>query len=306
MSRSGRGRLARVDDRAVPALGSGLRGIGRAGRGVGAALSRATGPVGRWAGGFSRRQPTVVAAFVIVVAAAVLWVATGGNHPKSVRPLPSAVVPPLTGGALGPEVGSTVDSYLVAAAQRRQQIEALPSGQQLGAVIDLNGYLSPKAISTVLAAVPDVEIERGWARVAPPQNADVHVLTVGVGGGLAAQLAQAQRSARQLLSSYALAVEARAAHPLNPRVRDLVATKEPQVPAARVDAKGLGPACGCVFALVVTGPVGELEQIAGLTDVRVLDPAPPGTSIDSLRVVPLEPQVTDVVEPLQFAGLGGS
>lgn len=306
MSRAGRGWLAQVDDRAVPALGRGLRGIGRAGRGAGAALGRATGPAGRWVRGFAGRQPTVLAALALVAAAAILWVATGGNHPKSLRPLPAAVLPPPAGGALGPDVGVSVDSYLAAAAQRRQQIVALPPDQQLGAVVDLNGYLSPTAISSLLAAEPNVAIESGYARVAPPQNADVHVLTVGVGGDLAAQLAQDQHTARRLLSRYALAVEARAAHPLNRRVRDLVATLDPQVPAARIDAKGLGPDCGCVFALVVTGPVGELERIAGLTDVRVLDPAPPGSSIDNLRIVPLEPQVTDVVEPLQFAGLGGS
>jgi microcompartment protein CcmL/EutN len=75
-----------------------------------------------------------------------------------------------------------------------------------------------------------------------------------------------------------------------------------QAAQARVDATGLSPSCGCVFALVVSGPVAQLQQLAHHAGVRILDPAPVGASLSSLMIVPLEPQVTDLVPALSFAG----
>jgi hypothetical protein len=144
-----------------------------------------------------------------------------------------------------------------------------------------------------------VSIRTGFARVPPPADGQVHVLTVGVGGDLASQLGQDQAEAKQDLTRYALVLNARAEHPRSAQLNALIAASQPKIPAARVDAKGLGAQCGCVFALEVNGPVSQLLQIAGLTDVRTLDPAP--QSGGSLMVVPLEPQVSDSIAPLQFA-----
>jgi hypothetical protein len=290
--------LARLDDHAVPALAAGLRTLGRAGR----RLAGATGPAGRWLSGFSRRQPTIVVAAVSVVVAAVLLGITGGDRTRAVRPVASSVVPPLTSDALGPTPGMTVAAYLQQAGLRRQQLAALPPGQRLAAVVDLTGYLTPQAVATELSAQPQVQVLRAFARVAPPANAPLHVLTLGVGGTVSQQLATDRDAARQVLSRFRLALAASAAHPASARLRQLIAAEQPQVPAARVDARSLGPACGCIFALLVAGPAAQLQQVAGLTDVRVLDPAPPSSSAARLMVVPLEPQVTGVVEPLQFAG----
>jgi hypothetical protein len=296
MSGARRGILERLDDWAVPALGGGLRRAGRAAR----ASGRVSGPVGRWVIGFSRRQPVVVAAVLMVAAAGVLWGITGGDRTKAVRPAAASVGPALSSGdPLGPAPGSTVSAYLAAAALRRQQLAALPGSQRLNALLDLTGYLTPQAISTLLAAAPDVQIRTGFARVAPPDDAAVHVLTTSVGGDLAAQLGADQAEAKQDLTRYSLALSAHAQHPRSAQLNALIAAQEPKIPAARVDAKGLGPQCACVFALEVNGPVSQLEQIAGLTDVRTLDPAP--QTGGQLMVVPLEPQVTGTIQPLQFA-----
>jgi hypothetical protein len=57
-----------------------------------------------------------------------------------------------------------------------------------------------------------------------------------------------------------------------------------------------------VFSLVVSGPVSQLEQLAEAAAVRVVDPAPATAPLQSLMIVPLEPQVTTTVPALDFAG----
>ena len=49
-------------------------------------------------------------------------------------------------------------------------------------------------------------------------------------------------------------------------------------------------------------PVSQLEQLAEAAAVRVLDPGPVAASLNTLMVVPLEPQVTTTVPALDFAG----
>lgn len=295
-SRQRPGRLARLDDHAVPALAAGLRTLGRAGR----RLAGATGPAGRWLSGFSRRQPTIVVAAVSVVVAAVLLGITGGDRTRAVRPVASSVVPPLTSDALGPTPGMTVAAYLQQAGLRRQQLAALPPGQRLAAVVDLTGYLTPQAVAASFSP-PEVTIQTVFATVPTARGAAIHTLTTKSAADIAPALTAARLAARTVVHRYRLELLAETQHP-SPPLEAAISAGRIRVAEAVVDARGLGPTCGCVFSLLVNGPVGRLLPLADLPDVRVLDPAPPSSRLDQLMVVPLEPQVTGIVPALQYAG----
>lgn len=292
------GRLGRLDERVVPRLGRGLRRTGHSA----VASVGLTGRPGRVLGGLWSRFQIVIAAVALIAIAALLITWTGGDDRSAVRPKASTVVPALTGQQLGPVAGTTVASYLDAAGLRQQQLSSLPATQPVTAVVDFNGYLNPQAISTVFGTdSQSVKIVRGFAQVPPPANGPIHVLTTNSGADLSAQLAAARSAAATVLAQYRLAFRIYADHPTTTR-QAAVSALSTRAGQARVDVRGLSPTCGCVFAVVVTGPAGEVDQVANLPDVRVLDPAPPTSSLRQLAVVPLEPRVTGTVPPLEFAG----
>ena len=292
------GPLRRLDERVVPALGRALRGTGRAAVGS-AAL---TGSPGRFLGRVMRRYPVVIAAVALIAVAVVLITWTGGDQQSAVRPRASNIVPPLSGQQLGPVAGTPVASYLDAAALRSQQLSSLPANQSVTAVVDFNGYLSPVAVAAVLGRQNRfVRIVRGFAQVPPPANGPIHVLSTTSSADLAGQLAAARSSAATVLAQYQLAFRIYARHPTAAREAAVSALSGRAGPA-RVDARGLSPTCGCIFAIVITGPATALDQISNLPDVRVLDPAPASSSLQTLAVVPLEPDASGVVPPLEFAG----
>ena len=289
--------LNRLDERIIPGLGRALRRSGRAA----VASAGLGGRRGRFAAAALRRHSVAIAAVVLLAIAAVLITLTGGDQKAAVRPKVSTVVPPLTGQQLGPVAGTTVASYLDAAALRRQQLSSLPATQPVTAVVDLTGYLTPQAIGALLASHHTVTLVRGFARVPPPAAAPIHVLTADSGAALSRGLSAAQSAAATAERQYALYRTLERRHP-SVRLQVAIRVNASRAARARVDQHGLSPSCGCVFAVVVTGPVGDIEKLANLVDVRVLDPAPVTSSLQQLAVVPLEPQVTGVVRQLEYAG----
>jgi hypothetical protein len=291
-------RFAGLDERALPKVAGLLRGIGTT---VGALIGRDS-RVGRVIGRWLRREPVIVVAVVSVVFATLLIVVTGGDDQSAVRPTTQSVGPvlPVT-DRLGPAPGATVASYLAAAASRRDGLESLGASQQVDALVDLTGYISPLAVGTLLAATPGVSVLRAFARVPPPVDAKVHVLVTSSQSNLVAELAAAQNAASQVAARYQSELAAEQHNP-TPQLQAAIEAGAAQAADARVDASGLGSDCGCVFALVVSGPVSQLEQLAGAAAVRVLDPAPLETAIESLTVVPLQPQDTKRVSQLAYAG----
>ncbi len=288
--------LRRLDERLVPAIGQLLRGTGRAA----SAGAEAAGRPGRMLARGVRRFGVSIAAVILVAAAALLITLTGGDERSPVRPNPSSVVPPLSGQRLGPVAGSSVSSYLNAAKGRFQQLDALPASQPVTAIVDLTGYLTPQAVTASLLR-PGLRIRDAFARVPTVANAAIHTLAVASARDLASSLSAARAAAQAVVKQYRGELAAESRRPSS--------TLESQISAAAglaaqagVDARGLGPTCGCVFALVVSGPVGQLSSLAASSDVRVLDPAPPATPLSQLMVVPLEPQVTGTVPQVQFAG----
>jgi hypothetical protein len=238
-----------------------------------------------------------------VVAAAVLLTATGGDRHRAVAPVSTTPAPATTlpGDQLGPTVGQPVSAYLTVAKQRLTSIEATPTTSPVTAVVDLTGYLTPAALDAELSGLIGVQVIRVFAQVAPPAAGAIHTVTLTAGGDLAADLDALRAQAHTFVVNYRKRVAVSAADPSTAN-QAVVSAYADEARQAKIDAAGLGASSGCVFALVVTGPVSELEQLAVGPDVRVLDPAPATVPRDSLMIVPLEPQTIATVVPLEFAG----
>jgi hypothetical protein len=281
----------------LPLVANGLRTLGRATR----AVAGSDGLVGRRVAPWIRREPVIAVAVAAVAFAAVLIAVTGGDDQGAVRP-PNHSGPKLDSGRLlGPVTGNSVSSYEAQATLRRHSLNQLAQSQQLNAVVDLGRYLTPQAVDQLLSKTPGIAVRRGFARVPPPQDADVHVLLPTTQVDLSGALTAAVQTASQIALRYEREISRSITNP-SPRLQARLAAGAAQAAQARIDANGLGPQCACVFALVVTGPVGQLQDLAGQGAVRILDPAPVGASLSSLMIVPLEPQVTDTVPAISFAG----
>jgi hypothetical protein len=292
-----RDRLAGLDARVVPLLAGSMRWLGAGAR----AVVGPDGRVGRRVAPWIRREPVVVVALLSVVVAGVLLAVTNGNHPGVHRPRTGSTGPVLPDGRLGPAPGGTVSAYLGQASQRRTALDALGSSQRLDAVVDLTGYVTAAAVNELLAATPGVNVLRGFARVPPPATAQIHVLITTANADLAAGLGAAHDAASAVAVHYEHELDRALEHP-STQLQEKLQAGAASAAIARVDAQGLGSGCGCVFAIVVNGPVAQLEQLAEAAAVRVLDPAPATASLNTLMVVPLEPQVTTTAPALDFAG----
>jgi hypothetical protein len=288
------GRLARVDARLVPVLARLLRRTGNGARRV----SGVAGPPGRWMARWSRRNPTVATALVAVAAAGVLFLATGGDFHHAVAPAPPVPAVVLPGNSLGPVAGQPVSAYLTAADQRRSDLDTSRSSS-VTAIVDFNSYLNGVAAESVLSNLPDVHITQAYVR-APSVRGTVHALAISPTADLDASLSQLAAQAQQFLDLYHRYVRLEHRNP-SPAVVEQVNANADRAAQARVDVAGISPDFGCVFAVEVAGPPGELRSLAARPDVRVLDPAPSNVPDADLLVVPLEPQVQGIVPTLDFA-----
>lgn len=288
--------LAGLDAHAVPAVAAVLRGIGRALR----AVAGPDAAIGRRVAPWVRREPVIAVAILCVAFAAILIAVTGGDEQGAVPP-PSHIGPRLASGRpLGPQIGTSVSTYESQASARRDALDQVAGSQQVLAVVDLDSYVTPRAVDELMAEAPGVAVLRGFARVPPPQDAPVHVLLTSE-QDLASGLSAAAQSASKIALHYERELSRSITRP-STALQGRVEAGAAQAAQARIDASGLGPTCGCVFALVVSGPAAGIQDLAGQGAVRILDPAPLSATLNSLQIVPLEPQVTDVVPALTFAG----
>jgi hypothetical protein len=70
------------------------------------------------------------------------------------------------------------------------------------------------------------------------------------------------------------------------------------VEVARAEAEAYRQECGCVFGLVVRGAAAALTALAGVADVRAVDPAPEvGDPRDAVFAPPLPEHVDRVAPP---------
>lgn len=291
----GSGRLARLDARLTPGLAQAIRAVGRGFERLGSA----SGPPGRLVARAARRNPTVSTAVLTVLAAAILLLATGGDQHHAVAPAPQSAEVVLPGNLLGPSAGSSVSAYLTVAQQRRADL-AVTKAKSVTALVDFRGYLTAAATDSVVAGISGIQVNRAFARVAPPATGPVHTLSVTPASNLAVALTRLAQAEHQIVVNYHKRVEIAKTTPsfANQQVVTQYAGVARQ---ANIDAAGVSASTGCVFALEVTGPPAALQQLATRPDVRVLDPVPLGVSLTDLMIVPLEPQVTGTVPALSFA-----
>jgi hypothetical protein len=296
MSRAARsGPLARLDARLVPSLAGAVRGTGR---GLYRLLG-ATGPPGRWLARTSRSYPIVVTAIVAVAATAVLLVTTGGDDHHAVAPAPANPATALPGGQLGPTAGQPVSTYLAAAEQRRSEL-SVSKAPRATAVVDFSGYLTAAAAASELVGRQGLQVDAAFVRVAPPQSGPIHTVTLGAGADLSTALGRVAANAHRVVVNYRRAVARAKSDPTTANVQ--VVTDYAQIAReSRTDSVGIGASQGCVFAMEVSAVPAQLLALARRPGVRVVDPAPPSVRVADLMIVPLEPQVTGVVPPLEFA-----
>jgi hypothetical protein len=241
----------------------------------------------------------VSAAAVAVIAAAVLIITTGGDDHEAVAPPPPNPQVALPGNQLGPSSGEQVSAYLAAAQGRRSDL-AVSKAPTATAVVDFNGYLTAAAASSELSGRAGVHATRAFVRVAPPQNGPIHTVTLSSGSDLAVDVIRLASDAHRVVVNYRKAVARAKTDPTAANVQ-VVTDYAQTARESKVDSFGIGATQACVFALEVTGPPAQLNKLAAQPDVRVLDPAPSTVAAADLMIVPLEPQVTGVVPPLEFA-----
>lgn len=287
-------RLRRLDAALVPAMGGMIRAAGRSGRRAAAA----TGPPGRFIARLARRNPTLTAACVAVLVAAGLILSTGGDQHHAVAPPPLNPQQVLPGNQLGPSTGDSVASYEAAAKQRLSELST-SRVDELTAIVDFTSYLTAPAVASVIRGEPGVKLTQAYAQVAPPADGAVHVIQLGPSTDLGVALTTVATQERKFVRAFRAGV-AHAHKNVTPESLAFIEANRPVAREAKLAAVGIGANVGCVFAVTVTGSPAELTALARRSDVRILDPAPPNVASADLRIVPLEPLDTDVVENLRF------
>lgn len=312
-----RDRLREVDRRLVPVAAARLRGLldavagGRrsAAERVQHRMSR-PGPLRRLDDRFARRGPLALLAEVpqlglllvalLLVAGGGTVVARGGQQAAADRPQPAAVAqgPPV----LGPEAGTPVAQYVStvrAAAARASQDR--PDDERL-ALVSLTAYATPDKAGEVLAGL---DVRRVYLRVpAGPDPTEVLSTDVQdlVGDLRRLYTATAARKGKEQQEFLDLA---RSITPDSPEQERFQAFYEASARASGREATAYRTGCACLFAVVVRAPVRVLAELPALAGVRVVELAPPGATVDGVRVRPLVPEQTTVVAPLPRASLTG-
>ena len=287
--------LRSLDDRWLPTVATALQTRLRRWHGRFAGL---VGP-GTTVGDGVRSQPALAGSVAVVAAAAIVLAIAGGpggpsdNGDGGPAPSGSQVPVPVT-TTLGPAPGTSVATYLTNASFDLRRFGESSHGRAGFAVVDLRAY---QRISDVAALFKGVDVYRAYVR-APAKNLPTQVHAIPLQHTFDAMTGGMQASAR---------LAAATAHTFG----ELVAQIKPrtstdrllrqryalQEQASSFEAKQLsGPeTCACVFSLVIHADDATLLRLAGLSQVRVVDPASADVSFNTLTVFPLEPEITGVV-----------
>lgn len=257
---------------------------------------RLTGP-GSLVGDGVRAQPALAGSTgAVLVAAVVLAIAGGPGGPPDESPASVAPITPVpaVGTTLGPAPGTSVATYLVKAAADLRHFDDVSRGKAGYAVIDLDRYVTPAAAARLFAGRKMV---RAYVRV-PGGRLPTQVHAIPLEDNFAL-LNEGMLASGRLASATAKTFQVLVTQlsPKTPNVRQLKARYALQEQASSYEGQRLSrpDACACVFAVVVKATAGQLAALARTPGIRVVDPAPPTTSIDALTVFPLEPEVRTVV-----------
>ncbi|MBX6389718.1 MAG: hypothetical protein IRZ08_12100 [Frankia sp.] len=191
--------------------------------------------------------------------------AVGGQPAPAEEPAPAAPGGDEPGITVGPYPGDSPEQYAATADQvLRQLAEAAPDADLL-AVVSLRDYRSPADLHAMLATYRLTEVF-----YAVPAAGQVHAADV-----------------RDPVADVLAAFDASAA---DAAARAAAATDPVDRTNAETEAAALGSRCACLFAAVVRAPAARLLELRTRPEVRVVDPAPPGTVPGSATFVPLLPE----------------
>ncbi|MCK9900490.1 hypothetical protein MXD63_10440 [Frankia sp. Cpl3] len=185
---------------------------------------------------------------------------------------------------VGPVAGDDAAGYAAAARAELESLAGAAPQADLYAVVSLAGYRTPEELHRLFATFRISEVffrvpPDGVVLSAPVRDPVADVEAAFASAGDAAETRS--RDAGEGLGTDADAGAARTG-------RDDQSGESQQ--AANQQAAALRARCACLFGVVVRAPAARLLELARGSQVRVVDPAPPGLAPPAVRFVPLEPE----------------
>jgi len=287
--------LGSLDDRWLPAAAAAVQTRLRRWQ---AWFAARVGP-GTPTGDGVRLQPALAGSIAVVAAAAIVLAIAGGpggpSDDDSGGPSPTATqVPVPVTTTIGPTPGTSVATYLVNASFNLRRFGESSRGRAGYAVVDLRAYLRTQDVTTLFNGV---DVVRAYVR-APAKGLPTQVHAIPLQHTFDAMAGGMQASAR---------LAAATAHTFG----ELVAQIKPhtatdrllrsryalQQRASAFEAKQLAnPAtCACVFSVVIHADDATMLRLAGISQIRAVDPAAADVGFNTLTVFPLEPEITGIV-----------
>ncbi|MDX1620592.1 MAG: hypothetical protein R3320_06360 [Nitriliruptorales bacterium] len=295
-------RLRQVDGSAVPALQRAARGSIRV-------LGRPFRAVRRWEDrswfGVVARHRGVVAFVAVAIATAASAVhfdrypdilaaeaeARAAAERQTVR-VPGTSAgdgqPSLAGGAveIGPPVGVDLERYIT---DCHEELAEFGDGEEaIVAVVSFDAYLEP---GEVLERLPE-DVTVRFAQYRIPAEGEPPLETEVVGGDLAASIDRAIGDALEPIRAEEAEVE-KLIESGTVEDEEYLADYERRLSELRSVKNVLETGAPVVFAVVVEGPVGALQQLVDAERVRLVDPAPGETDLDSSAFFGVRPDDTD-------------
>ncbi|MCK9928568.1 hypothetical protein MXD62_15535 [Frankia sp. Mgl5] len=210
----------------------------------------------------------VLGLVVLIVVGAVTTMLRGadpsGSHVPGPGPgnAPAGPVEPTV--TVGPAAGESPAAYAAEAEAKLDGLTRAAPDADLYAVVSLAGYRTPGEMLQIFTAYRTLEVFFG----VPPD-----------GAVMAATVRDPVADLTAAFDSEADAADTRAHS----------ATDPAEAEHARQEATALRARCGCLFGAVVRAPAARLVDLGHLEGVRVVDPAPPGISPETVRFLPLQP-----------------
>ncbi len=168
---------------------------------------------------------------------------------------------------VGPSPDEPIDGYLTVARMRLAALAQAADQPDTYAVVSFPGYRTPEQ---TLGLLQDFRTVRVFFRVPPD------------GPTLSADILDPAADVRAAFEQAGDAAARRADAATDSDTRQLAAD----------EAAALRDSCACLYGAVVRAPVERLVILAGMTSVRLVDAAPPGTagSVGSVVFTPLRPE----------------
>lgn len=252
--------------------------------------------------GWLRRRPELgfLLIAVVFVAAAAVHAARFEPAPQRAEPETTAPVPaaPEDAGADGPDaalVGPDPDDDPEEYVERRfAELSLLAEDHPdvaVPAIASFDAYLTPAQAASLLDGLA-VEVYATRYRLRAPDATfaeDTQPLArgqVGVVGDVEAALLPALEREAQEARAHAAELERMAATTDDPEFSDTFRQDREALLAA---AAAAGPECRCVYAVLLEGTHLELAELAVRAGVRLVDPAPAGTTPAGVIFLALAP-----------------